>query len=235
MPPVAFQTVHGTIHRWLMKRILILTAVILLSVTSVTVPIDAAVFERDWKMPGDGLLTYDDVNRREWLDLSQSELSQFPSPFLEPALAELAPGGRFEGFQWATGDDVIALAESAGIDTTHRISVMNGLPTKRLVDLLVGEPLVTPDFPLELASFIQGAPASGERSLAVFRVWQNPFTLDYEGGVSVLPVLPNPIAAPTYQFVGLMLFRPVPEPSSHILLATAWVMLRARHRRRQCG
>ena len=29
----------------------------------------AAVFERDWKTPGDGLLTYDDVNRREWLDL----------------------------------------------------------------------------------------------------------------------------------------------------------------------
>jgi hypothetical protein len=114
-----------------MKRILILTAVVSLCVTSDTVSVDAAVFERDWKAPGDGLLTYDDVNRREWLDLSQSELSQFPYPFLEPALAELTPGGRFEGFQWATGDDVIALAESAGIDTTRRLSVMNGPPTKK--------------------------------------------------------------------------------------------------------
>ena len=32
----------------------------------------AAVFERDWLAPGDGLLTYDDVNKREWLDLSVS-------------------------------------------------------------------------------------------------------------------------------------------------------------------
>jgi hypothetical protein len=40
---------------------------------------EAAVFERDWKTPGDGLLTYDDVNRRVWLDLSETLLSsQFP-------------------------------------------------------------------------------------------------------------------------------------------------------------
>jgi hypothetical protein len=35
---------------------------------------EAAVFERDWKAPGDGLLTYDDVNQRVWLDLSETDL-----------------------------------------------------------------------------------------------------------------------------------------------------------------
>ena len=34
----------------------------------------AEVFERDWKTPGDGLLTYDDVNRQEWLDLTETQL-----------------------------------------------------------------------------------------------------------------------------------------------------------------
>jgi hypothetical protein len=43
----------------------------------------AGVFSRDWKTPGDGLLTYDDVNQREWLDLSVSRLDQFPVPRFE--------------------------------------------------------------------------------------------------------------------------------------------------------
>lgn len=37
--------------------------------------IDAAVISRDWKTPGDGLLTYDDVNQRVWLDLTESRLA----------------------------------------------------------------------------------------------------------------------------------------------------------------
>ena len=78
----------------------------------------AAVFERDWQSPGDGLLTYDDVNRREWLDLSVSRLDQFPEPRLENAVAEIAPDGLFEGFKWAKRHHVISFAESAGIDTT---------------------------------------------------------------------------------------------------------------------
>lgn len=31
---------------------------------------DATVLERDWKNRGDGLLVFDDVNNREWLDLT---------------------------------------------------------------------------------------------------------------------------------------------------------------------
>jgi hypothetical protein len=35
----------------------------------------AAVVERDWKNLGDGLLTYDDVNNREWLAILGAHLS----------------------------------------------------------------------------------------------------------------------------------------------------------------
>jgi hypothetical protein len=74
---------------------------------------NAAVFERDWQTPDDGLLTYDDVNRREWLDVSQSLLIQFPGSTLEQryqsALAELAPGGMFEGFREEKGVRTIYL------------------------------------------------------------------------------------------------------------------------------
>jgi hypothetical protein len=83
----------------------------------------AAVISRDWKTPGDGLLTYDTVNKREWLDLSETILAEFPSPMFEEryqsVLTETLPGGMLEGFKVAERTDVVALAESAGIDTSR--------------------------------------------------------------------------------------------------------------------
>ena len=80
----------------------------------------AAIFERDLLTPGDGLLTFDDVNKREWLDLSESLLEQFPGDNLEEnyqsVVTETGVRGIFEGFSVAKGDDAEALAISAGID-----------------------------------------------------------------------------------------------------------------------
>ncbi len=90
----------------------------LVCVISITISASAAVSERDWKAPGDGLLMYDDVNRREWLDLSLSRLDQFPEPRLDNAIAEIGQGGVFDRFTWAKREDVRALAESAGIDAS---------------------------------------------------------------------------------------------------------------------
>jgi MYXO-CTERM domain-containing protein len=91
--------------------------------------VEGAVISRDWKTPGDGLLTYDDVNQREWLDLSQTILSSQvpgndPSPYITRELryqyvaGQTAPGGLFEGFTVANAADVVGLAQSAGIDTS---------------------------------------------------------------------------------------------------------------------
>ena len=108
---------------------------------------DAAVFERDWQAPGDGLLTFDDVNKREWLDLSQTLLSdQFPGgPPVFPGPRErryqyvagqTGPGGLFEGFTVAKSQDAAALANSAGIAHTTFDFAANAAPTSVLIQLL---------------------------------------------------------------------------------------------------
>lgn len=92
------------------------------------------VFQRDWKIPGDGLLTFDNVNNREWLDLPlQFDL---PEPRYENVTAELDPGGRFAGFVVANRNDVLALAVSAGIDVQATSFDVNGVAVGHLIDLL---------------------------------------------------------------------------------------------------
>jgi len=56
------------------------------------------------------LLTYDDVNQKEWLDLT--ETTDFT---LQELTNALSPGGPFSGFSIATSNEVYALAESAGV------------------------------------------------------------------------------------------------------------------------
>ena len=114
----------------------------------------AAVIERDWLEHGDGLLTFDTVNQREWLDLTQSlmiDVGQFDSEgnftfdYRLDVLDELEPGGRFEGFVAATAADVTALAESAGIDTSTTLDfASNAAATAQLINLIgptLGQPV----------------------------------------------------------------------------------------------
>lgn len=67
----------------------------------------AGVVSRDLFEPGDGLLTYDDVNQREWLDFSvmMGQSSEFVGE-------RIGVGGRLFGFHLATANDVGALARS---------------------------------------------------------------------------------------------------------------------------
>lgn len=95
---------------------------------------NSAVMELDWKTPGDGLLTFDDVNLREWLDvpLTLSSSGQFPNG----VLLELQPGGLLEEFTWAKSSDIIAFAQSAGIDTNTLNFSTNHSVTGQVIDLL---------------------------------------------------------------------------------------------------
>lgn len=73
--------------------------------------VHAGVVEMDLSTPGDGLLTCDTINKRAWLDLPETgglELSE--------VLAQMEPGGRLAGFQFAMLEDVTALAASAGVN-----------------------------------------------------------------------------------------------------------------------
>ena len=116
-----------------MKRKLILSLVVISLLVANKSP--AAVFERDWKESGDGLLTYDDVNQREWLDLGETIIADFSGGYDE-IMSEVERGGIFDGFTVANGDDVSALAESAGIITSTQDFDVNGASSNRLIDLL---------------------------------------------------------------------------------------------------
>ena len=197
-----------------MKRILICCLLVLLS--TFVRPIEAAVFERDWKTPGDGLLTYDDVNQREWLDLSQSRLSQFPEPRLPNAVAQIAPGGLFQGFSWGRSADVLGLAVSAGIDTTTWDYATNQAAASDLINLL-GTTFNNPPFVRSLAfidptDFTVPAPSQAGTN---FFVSFNQTT--GQGGIAGLLISSNDdFFKPTYNpnTVGVMLFRAVPEPGA---------------------
>lgn len=117
-----------------MNRTLILSVVLLAA--SIAEPVSAALIERDWKVPGDGLLTYDDLSQREWLDLSVSKFNQFPEPRLENAIAQIESGGLFDGFTWAKEFDVRNFAISAGIDTSTSNIAVNQAATTNLINLI---------------------------------------------------------------------------------------------------
>jgi hypothetical protein len=178
-----------------------------------------AVFERDWKTPGDGLLTFDDVNNRVWLDLFQSRLDQFPQPRLENAIAEIGPGGMFEGFTFAERADVIALAQSAGINTATDNFAMNEQPTGDLIELLI----ITFQNALTVRSVgYINEPSGAPRVGADFFV--SP-TSGPSGQAGLFLSSTNDalhLTAP-----GLMLYRNIPEPSFGLLVLEAICSLRS--------
>jgi hypothetical protein len=171
-----------------------------------------AVFERDWQTPGDGLLTYDNVNRREWLDLSESLLDQFPGSTLEAkyqsVVTETLPGREFAGFVVAAPADVLRLAQSAGIDVNTTTLTVNELATRGLVELM--EP--TFDFPPHNVVLTAGMLSVLEMDCNC-RLVANISVGPSGAGVNLLSVgeLSHDFPA---TIIGAMLYRPVPEPSA---------------------
>jgi hypothetical protein len=194
-------------------------------------PCWAGVFERDWKTPGDGLLTYDDVNRREWLDLSQTILSsQFPgenpSPLItrenryQYVVSQTAPAGLFEGFSVAKSPDAIALAQSAGINTSTLDENINGAAALSLGQLL-GFTYEAPNGFNVAIGLLDEPPVRNIRPGA--EIHSAPTQAGLAIGLSHFQIDSPP---------GVMLFRFVPEPSMAILAYFALnVMLIVRPRR----
>jgi hypothetical protein len=187
----------------------------------------AAVIERDWKTPGDGLLTYDTVNKREWLDLSQTLLSdQFPgsgSTFLEIresryqyVVGQTAPGGLFEGFQVARSPQVLGLAQSAGIDTSG-FSYSNTAPSLELGNLLgfTIQPTDGNKFAIGLIDELDSTASFLRRRDAQIVIL---------GGGTGLAGLRTGIGHTDLRTPpGVMLYRTIPEPNTLILLVGAFI------------
>jgi len=110
-----------------------IAAAIFLSLLT-ALPLHAGVVERDFQNPGDGLLTYDEVNQREWLDLTET---------IDWSLADLLEGlssnGPLQGFFLANKEDVSGLATSAGVEWLlpgQAFPVVEGNSAKNLIDLV---------------------------------------------------------------------------------------------------
>lgn len=211
----------------------------------VSTPATAALIERDWLAPGDGLLTYDDVNHREWLDLDVSELSQFGS-LIDDAVAaaklELLPGGRFEGFTLAGREEVDQLVVSSGFDSSSYESTLETADQMRALILLIGGPERLDELSgaAELFGVIDetasASNSSQPTSAAVL------FTVENRA-----PTRPNGRGSYGYDNqsndryknydasgIGIMLYRnSVPEPSAALLIAMAISLLRCRRRSHQ--
>jgi hypothetical protein len=183
----------------------------------------AAVFERDWKVPGDGLLTYDDVNQREWLDVPLSLLAIYGN--FDLVVAETGPGGDFEGFTPAKSDDVLALAQSAGIVVASTDIFVNGGATSALVSLLGGTSS-TGNSSIGFLDELDPSPPSPATPRLIASIGVNPsagfagvFFFSNTSGLD-----PGAIES----VAGVWLYRTVPEPTAFGQMALAIILVWSR-------
>lgn len=98
-----------------------------------------ALIERDWLALGDGLLTYDDVNQREWLDLTETQLQGFPGESIEErffaVVDQTSPGGKFAGFVVGNETELLELALSGGVDPSSMQATVNGAAVSEAIEL----------------------------------------------------------------------------------------------------
>ena len=194
-------------------------AIVLLCAGVLAAPVCADVFERDL-VPGsgDGLLTFDDVNQREWLDLTQTFTAEFPGGF-GGVLDELAPGGIYAGFQTASRADVIALAESAGIDTTTLDPETNLAATENLIALLEMPSIAAAGFTNEIS------PEDGDLFVSVFYGSSSPRTPVAGLFFGTRSSSPGVIGDRLIRVTGVMLYREIPEPNAVVLICTGVLAL----------
>ncbi len=190
-----------------------------------------AVISRDWKTPGDGLLTYDDVNQREWLDISASMLDQFGSRVDEAvatAKLELMPGGVFEGFTLAGREDIDQLVASSGFDGSSYSNSLTTVDQMRHLILLVGGPdkLVEPAGTAALLGVIDETvptqlPSQPTRVAVLFAVYDRaPARPNGQGSYGYNNQSNDLYRSSSVSTVGLMLYRSaIPEPSASLLFS----------------
>jgi len=89
-------------------KLAITTAAMALSVTA-----NAAVISLDWQNSNDNLITRDTTSGLDWLDLSLTNGSSF-----NQTMTQMGTSGQFNGFRYATTNEVENLWANVGIDLT---------------------------------------------------------------------------------------------------------------------
>lgn len=184
----------------------------------------AALIERDWLTPGDGLLTLDTASGVEWLNAEQTLLAGFSGALIEDryqtVVAETQPGGRFEGFRPATTAEARSLIDSAGFVKIVPDFAVNGQAARDLqaligstqsptvsltwTDLLLGE-TVDAGFGQRRSVLTVFLTTTDDRLAGSARV--------IEEGIRASDSYPSP----NNEF-GVALVREIPEPSTGLLL-----------------
>lgn len=100
-------------------------------------PVNATLIETDYQAAGDKLLTQDSVTNLQWLDLT-STLSISYSDMLN----QLGPGGLYEGFRYATVNDIDTLQVDAGLfpglsTSSYSVHISNAIDLMNMVGITV--------------------------------------------------------------------------------------------------
>ncbi|MCC6492571.1 MAG: hypothetical protein IT424_06075 [Pirellulales bacterium] len=173
-------------------------------------------------------MTYDDVNQREWLDLSQTILNeQFPGATRDDkyqyVISQLGIGGAFQGFTVAKIAEGRALAASAGIDASVISSAANVAPVDGLGQLLGFTILSNSGNGFVGLLDELGPPPMSQRVGAMFSI--NLIAQPPRAGLRINSnddLIYSPSARPP----AVMLYRAVPEGSSMLMAVLAGGRLR---------
>jgi len=93
------------------KSIITVTCVCL---TVASFSVSAAIISVDWQAGGDNLITRDTISKLDWLDLTETSQMTYSTVF-----AALAEGGQFDGWRYATSEEVITLWDQFGVDLSN--------------------------------------------------------------------------------------------------------------------
>jgi len=88
----------------------------IISITSalaLSVSVNAAIISVDWQSAGDNLITRDTETGLNWLDLTVTNGMSFNT-----VNGQLGSGGLYEGFRYATGQEVVDLYAKFGVTLT---------------------------------------------------------------------------------------------------------------------
>ena len=189
----------------------LLGAVVLFTISTVA---NGSLVERDWQTVGDRALTYDTTTGLQWLDLTASS-----GQSVNEVLAQLGAGGTYDGFQYASENEVRTLFSNAGIpDLSGEWNSLNYQPVLDL-QTLIG---------VTRSSFGESFGATsdqGSSSLLVRAIGlqeqSNPLSSVFEQG----RVFTTTVDYDRTAFLGHWLIKPVPIPSAVWLFGSGLIGL----------
>jgi hypothetical protein len=171
---------------------------------------NATLIEKDWKLTGDGLLTYDSDTNFEWIDMTVTR-----NMSVNYVSSQLSTGGLFEGFRYATNAEVTELFLSLGGHVGGYTS-QNYVPVT-IMQNCFGITHTSGDNFIRTGGFTGDAHPTLTYANYIFQFNSHP--LDSLGEFRDFTINDRAIGTPTWGNFLLRSANPVPEPSVDAILA----------------